>query len=66
MVSVGEERRELVKTGCPKSAQEIWPCFVRLEGKVASYLAFVGSLTCVVGHNMQDCESLAFMHADYI
>ena len=32
VVSVGEEQRELVKTGCPKSVQEIWPCFVRLEG----------------------------------
>ena len=46
MVSVDEEQRELVKTGCPKSAQEIWPCFVQLEGQGASLLAFVGSLTC--------------------
>ena len=44
-----------MKTGCPKSAQEIWPCFVGLEGQGASSLAFVGSLTCwlLVG-DMQD------------
>ena len=52
MVSVGEERRELVESGCPKLAQEIWPSFVRLEGQGASLLAFVGSSSCwlLVGH----------------
>ena len=36
----------MVKIGWPKSAQEIWLCFVRLEGQGASLLALVGSLTC--------------------
>ena len=62
-----EEPRELVKTGCPKSAQEIWLCFVRLEGQWASLLAFVGSLTCwlLVGH-MQDWWWAIALYTDYI
>ena len=33
---VSEEK--IVETGCPKSAQEIWHCFVGLEGQGASSL----------------------------
>ena len=55
VVSVGDKWRELVKTGYPRSAQEIWPWFVGLERQGASLLAFVISLTCwlFVG-DMQD------------
>ena len=60
MVSVGEEGREFVKTGCPKSAQEIWPCFVRLEGQGASLLAFVGTLVICSGNSL-----VLPMHAVY-